>query len=274
MNYQKVHDSIILKAKSENRRKHGDCYYERHHILPKCLGGENTEDNLVLLTAREHYVIHKLLREIYPKNKKLMYAVHRMMYSINKKNHKRDYAISSREYERMRKECSKAFLGSNNPMYGKTHTKEAALKISETHLGRKRSKKSREKQGETVSGKGNHMYGKKRPEVSILMKKLKTGTTLSEEHKKNIGAKQKGENNHFYGKSHKKESLIAMSESLKKYYKENGHPLCGKKHTTKSRQRMVESSSKIPRLTCPHCGVSSNPGNASRWHFNNCRNKK
>ena len=44
---------------------------EVHHIVPKCLGGSNKKENLVELTAREHFICHRLLCEIYPKNKKL-----------------------------------------------------------------------------------------------------------------------------------------------------------------------------------------------------------
>ena len=36
-------------------------YTEKHHIIPKSLGGNNTKDNLVALTAREHFVCHLLL---------------------------------------------------------------------------------------------------------------------------------------------------------------------------------------------------------------------
>lgn len=38
-------------------------YFERHHILPRCfkMGGEKDSNNIVLLTAREHFICHKLL---------------------------------------------------------------------------------------------------------------------------------------------------------------------------------------------------------------------
>jgi 5-methylcytosine-specific restriction endonuclease McrA len=57
MNYQKIHDSIIERAKNRNLLD----YKERHHIIPKCLGGSDNLDNLVDLTAREHFIIHKIL---------------------------------------------------------------------------------------------------------------------------------------------------------------------------------------------------------------------
>ena len=65
MNYSILYDNIIEKARFENRSKRNDIYYENHHIIPKCFGGSNKKDNLVLLTAKEHYICHKLLVELY-----------------------------------------------------------------------------------------------------------------------------------------------------------------------------------------------------------------
>lgn len=61
MNYQKIHDSIIKRAKT--RKLEG--YKERHHIIPRCMGGTDNDENLIELTAREHFIIHLLLAEIY-----------------------------------------------------------------------------------------------------------------------------------------------------------------------------------------------------------------
>lgn len=36
-------------------------YFEVHHIVPKCVGGDNSEDNLVRLSARNHILAHILL---------------------------------------------------------------------------------------------------------------------------------------------------------------------------------------------------------------------
>ena len=65
MNYQKIYENIIQKVRFLNRIKlkkdnPNYIYYERHHILPVCLGGNNNEKNLILLTAKEHYICHKL----------------------------------------------------------------------------------------------------------------------------------------------------------------------------------------------------------------------
>lgn len=60
MNYQKIYDSIIHNAQGQGRTKDTD-YYERHHIIPTALGGPDTKSNIVLLTAREHFMSHWLL---------------------------------------------------------------------------------------------------------------------------------------------------------------------------------------------------------------------
>ena len=84
MNYEKIYNQIIEKAKLENRIKNDNIYYERHHIIPKCLGGTNKKENLVLLTGKEHYMCHKLLTYIYPNNAKLVFALWAFMNGFNK----------------------------------------------------------------------------------------------------------------------------------------------------------------------------------------------
>lgn len=63
MNYAKIYDDLI-----EHRKmlpKVAGVYYERHHIIPKCLGGTNDSENLVYLTADDHFVAHLLLARVH-----------------------------------------------------------------------------------------------------------------------------------------------------------------------------------------------------------------
>lgn len=99
MNYEKIYNQLIIRSQSENREKGCDIYFEQHHIIPKCLGGSNKKENLVLLTAREHYIAHKLLCEIYPDNMKLHYAMWAMINGCTKRA---GYRVSSREYDRIK----------------------------------------------------------------------------------------------------------------------------------------------------------------------------
>lgn len=75
MNYIKIYNRLICNAKNESRQKGSEVYYENHHILPRCLEGTDEKDNLVLLTAREHFIAHWLLIKIHPDNFKLIYAL-------------------------------------------------------------------------------------------------------------------------------------------------------------------------------------------------------
>jgi len=66
MNYQQIYDNILIQAKSENRKKlikisSNWIYYEEHHIIPRCINGNDDIQNKVLLTAREHFICHKLV---------------------------------------------------------------------------------------------------------------------------------------------------------------------------------------------------------------------
>lgn len=94
MNYQRIYDQIVDRAKKEGRKKSQGVYYERHHIVPKCLGGSDSRDNLVLLTAREHFICHRLLCRIYPESRKLAKAFS-MMCQV-KTNKQQRYTPSSR----------------------------------------------------------------------------------------------------------------------------------------------------------------------------------
>lgn len=72
-------------------------YYECHHILPRSLGGSDLPDNLVLLTAREHFIAHYLLTRFTsgPARHKMLYALAIIGKSqrLNRKLTARQYAI-------------------------------------------------------------------------------------------------------------------------------------------------------------------------------------
>ena len=111
MNYQKVYNSIISKAKKEARVKGKEVYYEAHHIVPVCLGGEGktTEwkwhPNIVLLTGREHFLVHWLLVRIYPTSIPLANAFMRMCTGIS--NNQKRYVYSSYAYQEAKEMRSK-----------------------------------------------------------------------------------------------------------------------------------------------------------------------
>lgn len=81
MNYIKLYDALIINSIKKNRIRLDDKYYENHHILPRCLGGNDNPENLVLLTLREHFLAHWILTKIYKNDFRLMYAFNRFNQS-------------------------------------------------------------------------------------------------------------------------------------------------------------------------------------------------
>ena len=59
--YQKYYYTLCRKAQT---REEVEGYTERHHIIPRSLGGSNEKSNIAILTAREHYIAHMLLVRI------------------------------------------------------------------------------------------------------------------------------------------------------------------------------------------------------------------
>lgn len=112
MNYKRIYYQICERGKYEledriKQRKlwisskgESGIYYESHHITPKCLGGEGKayqwkHPNIVLLTAREHFICHWLLHRDNPNNRSLLYAFDKMCV-ISTTHSKNRYIPSSR----------------------------------------------------------------------------------------------------------------------------------------------------------------------------------
>ena len=74
MNYTKHYELLISRAKERELNE----YVEMHHIIPKCLSGDDKKSNIVKLTPREHFTAHLLLVKMYPSNSKLIYAANMM----------------------------------------------------------------------------------------------------------------------------------------------------------------------------------------------------
>lgn len=121
-------------------------YKERHHIVPKCLGGTNDKENLIDLYAREHYEAHRMLSEENPTMQPLVYAWWLMANMENP--HENRYVLSAEEYEVARKayaEVRSSIRGSNHPNYGKPMSEEQKQKLSRTKTGVKLSQDTIEK---------------------------------------------------------------------------------------------------------------------------------
>lgn len=102
MNYTNLYNKLIEKAKIREVNNKLVGYKEVHHIIPKCLGGTNDKDNLVELTAREHYIAHLLLVKIYPNNLGLTFAVVNLQKINNTNSYFYQVKSKNRLYEWVR----------------------------------------------------------------------------------------------------------------------------------------------------------------------------
>lgn len=126
--YKVWHDNIIANAQSRVL----NCYKEKHHILPRCLGGSNNKSNLVELTAKEHFIVHMLLCKFTTgiTQEKMIYAS--WLMSQYKRNG-RNYKVNSILYESLKIKRSiliSKLLKGNKFCLGKKVSKETKQKLS------------------------------------------------------------------------------------------------------------------------------------------------
>jgi len=174
--YTERYNSIVHKAK--NRKLVEGVYYEKHHILPKSMGGKNNKCNLVNLTPKEHYVVHHLLTKMCEgdNSRKMNYAFWKL--NIRYKDEKRTNInfstfekIREKQKENMSKTMTGRFVsekaresvrnsnrlrvGDKHPLFGKkrpNHVIEASRKANLGNkycLGRKVSEETRKKMSES-----------------------------------------------------------------------------------------------------------------------------
>ena len=237
--YTKWYNSIIENAKS--REISG--YTEQHHILPRSFGGSNDPSNLVLLTAREHFVCHLLLTKmVIGKNQhKAIHAAWGMCNLKSKDQHR--HLVSSRTYESLRikhatilsekytgvKNPNKGRSGEQNKFYGKTHSDETKEKIRQARLGRVDSIEVKLKKSQSA---------KNRPPVTEI-----TREKISKANKGRTGLA--GEKNGFFGKT----------------------------HSLEQREKKRQEKLATPKQICYYCNREIDQMNYSRWHGEKCKHK-
>ena len=123
MNYQKVYDQLVQKNHTFSKGE----YFETHHKVPKSLGGTDDENNLVNLTAREHYIAHLLLVKI-TEQKGDTQAYSKMLYAFNcmkwgRCDGERSFKYNSRLYQVIKEQYAKLrsrmMKTNHNPSKGK-----------------------------------------------------------------------------------------------------------------------------------------------------------
>ena len=219
MNYEKIYNQIIEKRKIEILSKK-EIYCEGHHIIPVSFDKslEKEEKNIINLTAREHYICHKLLQKIalekYGKNSHEYMA---MTYCLFRMSNNVIYGINSKDYEKYRKNYSDYLKenksGKNSPnygkrgilshSYGKPRSEETKRKLSKAHKGKKLSEETKKKMSDNRQKYGVWNKGKK----------------MSDDVKKQMSERMvgrfSGEKHPFYGKPRSEETKRKLSEAHK-----------------------------------------------------------
>lgn len=152
MNVGKLYSKLIRRATT--RALSG--YVEWHHVVPRALGGLDTPNNLVALTAKEHYMAHLLLWRMLP----CVETAAAFMLMSNR------LVIRGREYEKAKIEFSK-----NNP----SKTQEGRERLSRQQSGRTLSEETKRRLSVAHAGKpkpkvATALLGKKNPEHAEFMR--------------------------------------------------------------------------------------------------------
>lgn len=251
MDYRGLYENLISTRKILNRESKNDGLLEKHHIIPKSLGGNNHNKNIVLLTPREHYLAHWLLYKIHNgQNKaKMAYAFFRMC--SNNPNQKR--VITARQYERARIALSQSCSGINNPNFGKSlWSDEQREEIRKRQTGPTNSM-----YGKTPWNKGkivpSSLSNEQRTAISLRL----VGKPRSEETKKKISKAHTGK---------------VLSEITKQKLRDIN---LGKKRTKDSIEKTAAALRGRKHLLtiCPYCDKEGGYAAMARWHFDNCIKK-
>ena len=156
--YYDWYHSIINCAKSADRKK-GTVYYESHHIIPVSMGGANSEDNMVLLTGKEHCTCHHLLTRFTTgvHKSKMNFAFWGMINAWGRERGK--LRITNRVYATL-KETIATQISMNNTGKSYPHTDATKQKLSESMMGSKNPN----------FGKPSPNLGTKRPGIGGVKK--------------------------------------------------------------------------------------------------------
>lgn len=190
--YTRTYFSIVEKAKKVGKPTE---YSELHHIVPKAIGGTNVADNLVYLTAKQHFICHLLLPKMCINNDHVDRMVYALWCMINGNGHGTSrYVPSARAYslikEKLSNTRSENMLGDKNHFFGKKHSDESKHKISENNAAKREDIKEKMR-GPRQGFKPHNHYNGWDEETKKKISQSLTGKKHSEETKQKMSAYKK-----------------------------------------------------------------------------------
>lgn len=261
--YYTIYYNIINNARS--RKNIDNSYTEKHHIIPQSLGGNDHPDNLVLLTAREHFICHRLLTKItIGRDKaKMVFALNGML-SSNKFQSR--HISQSKTYEKIRRDFATEMSILHS---GKTLSSETRSKISNAKKGKISGMKGKTHTKETKEILSNHAKNNYdilfSPDTISKRRQSRSGYIHTDETKIKIGIGNKGKTQTVTDETKEK-----ISQTLKEKYNNAEHHLTGKPSWNKGKSGYKCKSNIV---TCPHCGKIGGSGGMRRFHFDHCTEK-
>ncbi|WFD55724.1 hypothetical protein phi5_244 [Enterobacter phage phi5] len=234
MNYHKIYEQLMTIGTDAE-------YTEKHHIVPKCMGGSDDPENLVELSARQHFIAHLLLVKMYPGNHKLIYAANMLTVGTSRSSAR----TANRRYGWLKEKALEA-------QKQKEFSEETRLRMRQAKL----------QQNRVTCPHCN---------TSGLVGNMNRWHFDNCKHKPG----NEGKVNAFAGvmRAHKNSNVVSErgscphcgTESTVHYL--NSHiPYCTQNPDRKTQKKREQ-------LTCPHCAKVGDATNMKRWHFDNCKFK-
>ena len=176
--------------------RYSDRGCEKHHIIPKCLGGLpkyptwKKHSNIIWLYPQEHFIAHKLLAEENPNNIKLLRSF--ILMTAGRQN---KINLTAEDYEKLKRAANYIAKTDNPAKKAEVRAKislaaknrklstEAKLKISKAQKGKITPQEVKEKISIANKGKHNH---KASEATKAKMSKIRKGKKHSATHKNNI----------------------------------------------------------------------------------------
>lgn len=236
-------------------------YVERHHVIPKCMGGTDDPENLVDLTPEEHYVAHLLLAKANPDESSLWYACHMMGITNTKPGRK-----NNKSYGFVRREFAKRISSTIRETWAKKRGFESYIDQVEStweifYNERIPTKEVAKRLGVPVNRVNACLndYVAIYPEAADALNEVRFELKSKESKKTRANISPEAEARRIAATKSADYSERAKRHSIERRGSGNPNWGGGYKH-------------KI--VICPHCKKEGGKSVMDRWHFDNCKEKK
>ena len=258
MNYLKHYELLIDRAKSRSKLSE---YIEKHHVIPKCLGGNDDIINIVELTPEEHYFAHQLLAKIYADNCGLISACKLMSGNISgKRSNNKSYGWIRRKSNILMGKSIRQFHDDKRNKESKSLGFENYIELSKSiwdlfinHNLHYTSIEEKFKVSRHFVKRSLEVYAKN----NDLMTELSQGYYDLKSRSQKEGRSKFTEDQES-NRVNAVKNIDYAARSLKTGSRKGSlNPTFGKTWTH-------------IKMTCPHCNKEVS---GKRWHFDNCRSK-